>query len=436
MPVTPRRRLFKSALKHGGKIVANTGWLLSKKGVNKRKFKADYGKNPFANKKRRGHGRRVNPVIASGGSSVFHVIKKKYKPLKKIGGRHVKVPRRLRAQVREVIDGRQFHGVYRRVHANQMLLTGRTQNQQTVVQGFDSFGAAHVGENFVIGDIPGILDAFSVLWNLKAVDLDASKAANLPQDFGTCLSGPGLTTANFKAEILSINQEIKVRNNSLEVINVTYIKCVSRFTRVKSDPVTDWAAALAEEAPIGSSVQFPGPNIIGNGIADAYMRPYDMPSWRKQWKHEVQIAVIEPGQTTSFNQRIGRTTFDLRKWSTSANAGKTLSGLSFLKANVTTDSIFIVTPQVLPTSTASTDSCGIFYPHVANQFVTFDVHRTYKLLCPEQTLNTVLGTAAGAYSINNSTLKQDAYITRVFYGGVGAGQPVEVQPDYEPQVAP
>lgn len=333
----------------------------------------------------------------------------KGKILKIKSKKHVKVPKRLRTQINEVVDGKNFHGDYKRIFSygfNLVPGSGTTHNSQFVVEG--TIGGGATGAQWRIGDPTQDIDAFSVLWNAKTPALNYSVTTN---NFQTDLGGTK-TSFNFKGEILSQKMDLYITNQSHLPLKITAIKCLSRQMRYGT-PAVDWANILADEVRAGPLLEAPGPNISSIGTGTPGLRPYDLPAWRRYWKHDVQMIELQPGQHQTISAYGGRRTYDQRKIrnpDASQNANVQFTNV----ANQTIHYMLIVQPIPM---TTTTNLLGWYWPATTATLGVM-VHQHYRLLCPEQTLNNN-PPAAGfpiAEQKDVSTNKQDAY--SVYYANV------------------
>lgn len=351
-------------------------------------------------------------------------------PIVKLGKRlrtkhtpNVKVSKRLRAQVKKVINGRQFHGFYRRFMVDSLNLAGASHDSQMVYA-----GGSGVRSSFCTP--AQIWDAFSVLWNNKARATDQFAIIG---NFGVNAAGTAQTN-NFKGEVTKITRTYTIRNNTHVAWKIALYDCLSKRASVKRttdgcEAYDDWVLGLANETPPVSQLSQTGANIFGQAIDTIGTTPTQLPSFRHNWKTSVTYVTIQPGETYNYKMSQGAFTFSQR---INATAGSSTVTLYNTIPGITRNLIFICQPEVefdatngaigqfIPRAQAYAPAAGAvaqvdnYNPNVLITYVD-----KYYLVCPEQTKDVIpaLDGNAAALQLSQQSLKQDVF---AFWNNLGS----------------
>lgn len=353
-------------------------------------------------------------------------VSKRGKPPKTKQRRRVKVSKTFRNKVTKVLTGHTFHGFYSRYMADKLTFSN------------DGIQAIHVGSTSGLRSAfcapQQIWDAFSVLWNNKTPATDQFVVT------GNLNVNSGLTTSNFKGDVIKVTRTYNLRNNTHIAMTVIFYDCVAKkqLTTINNqgaEAYDEWERTLISEKNQVDALTQAGPNTGGLALGAWGTSPLSLPSFKKNWKISTSFVKLEPGQEYQYKMKQGAFTFNTR-YQSNTNSSATQAVLQATYYNtipgITRNLMMVVKPELTYDATANT--IGATWPRARtyavgppeiqrydpNVLISFT--DKFHLACPEQTLNVIpaLTGNATALQLAQETLKQDVYRTYSNYANLSA----------------
>lgn len=194
------------------------------------------------------------------------------------GKKHVKVSPKLKAQVKQVINGNKVHGYYQDNRID-VIDPGANPGQQNVEQ-FPNRTNASAGYLF---QYDRVLHAASRLWN--------GKAAN----FNPLVTDANNFTPNDSViEVIKQWWTFRLRNNSSRKATYRIYKCQKRNQSQGTDALESWTQGLTQMGTDGQLISAPSIFLMHTG-------PTLSNQFRVGWKAEEIKFSLDPGEYYTFN---------------------------------------------------------------------------------------------------------------------------------------
>lgn len=206
---------------------------------------------------------------------------KKGNATKPRGLKKVKVPARLRKQIKQVNEASHIHGYMQENYictANPAAPVN--SNQTTCIENMylpnGSFGSVFSWNH--------VLHCASRLWNGKG-------ATSIPQinDVGNFINNT--TKVTVKKQWVTI----RIKNDSTRTLRMKVISATPKGTKCLATPVASWVQAVSNEIASGRVIN------CGNGIAQLYTHPKIFDEFQNMYGTSEMDYTLEPGQSVEQN---------------------------------------------------------------------------------------------------------------------------------------
>lgn len=373
-------------------------------------------------------------------------VGKRKRGMKKVGKKKVKVSRKLRAQVKQVISGTKPVGFFREGHEGLIELR---ESSQELGYGIHQVGATTLPftefkqwvysrttnnrwnfTNFTLGEI---LDAASVLFFNKIAKLEGQVVGTHIQNYESRpIEQPviykhtvshGLMDTKFRVVNSSVTYEFN--NNTHLAYKVKMYKCspkkLKAYKGTQHPALQDWYDAMLYEnqgmeltiSDTPAQTVYPGgvtrigiagqnngvgavgfsTNTNGHTIHQLGMSPTQSPMWNSEWKSGLLTFTLEPGQKfTHVVKGPKNVEFDAKKWILNKQPAlesaheSYVSNFAFMKPHWSEEIILVMTPEVRPNARGTATMVGEIDTDV-NHKTGVSVHcvKAYSIEMPETT---------------------------------------------------
>lgn len=197
------------------------------------------------------------------------------------GLKKVKVPARLRKQIKQTIEANHIHGYMQENYICTFNPAAPVNsNQTTTIENMylpnDSFGSIFSWNH--------VLHCASRLWNGKA-------AGSTPQitDAGNFVNNT--TKVTVKKQWVTI----RIKNDSTRTLRMKVVSATPKGSKCLATPVAAWTQAVANEITSGRVIN------CGNGIAQLYTHPKIFDEFNNMYGTSEMDYTLEPGQSVEQN---------------------------------------------------------------------------------------------------------------------------------------
>lgn len=226
------------------------------------------------------------------------------------------------------------------------------------------------------------LDAASILWNNKAIAADwGGRTGNIETRVNTSTgAGSSSKTDGVKLNVVNSFVQFELKNNSKRSVTIVAYHIKSKNKLQRQTAITAWLDAFTEDSTTNGPMKYIASS---GGLTDPLMGPGDSVAFNQNYKYETVKIIIKPGETCTHSLKGLRNAV--------IDYGKMYQDNLDLEDYITKDCVqvvFAVIPdmQVVTSSSASTGAF-IYAPDATGNVLADPISikwtEYYKLKCPE-----------------------------------------------------